>query len=76
MSNNVEMVTITKESYIELLESHYEQSKETRKVRETLQAEYNFAEEKIEAAKITVRFQNENLDRCLSDIVQYIKEQK
>ena len=34
----------------------------------------DFAEEKILAAGITMRFENESLDSCLDNIVQYIKE--
>ncbi len=36
----------------------------------------DFAEEKIRAAGITVRFQNESLDSCLGNIVQYIQDHK
>ena len=36
----------------------------------------DFAEKKILAAGITMRFQNESLDSCLRNIVQYIKEHK
>lgn len=36
----------------------------------------DFAEEKISAAGITVRFRNESLDSCLDNIVQYIKEHR
>lgn len=32
----------------------------------------DFSEEKLQAAGISVRFQNENLDSCLNQIVQYI----
>lgn len=35
----------------------------------------DFAEEKIQAAGINVRFQNEELESCLESIVQYIKEE-
>lgn len=34
----------------------------------------DFAEEKIEAAGIRVRFRNENLERCLENIKRYIRE--
>lgn len=36
----------------------------------------DFSEEKIQAAEISVRFQNEVLDSCLQNIIQYIKEHK
>ena len=34
----------------------------------------DFSEEKIREAGITVRFQNESLDICLENIVQYIHD--
>ena len=34
----------------------------------------DFSEEKIREAGITVRFQNESLDICLGNIVQYIHD--
>ena len=34
----------------------------------------DFSEEKVEAAKIGKRFVNDNLDRCLSEILEYVRE--
>lgn len=47
----VEMKTLPKDDYIALLESNYQAQSEINRLKGTLQAEYNFAEEKIKEIK-------------------------